>query len=99
MTMRRSFRKFARRGAATIELALLTLPLAALTVGTTEFGRALHQYDTLVKNVRDLDQNVDEKYAGWQNAPKAKREKLQGEFKKLDHKLQGSFPKFYYKQN
>ena len=63
-------------------------------------GRENHLKDLrrLVKSVRDLDQTVDEKYAGWQNAPKAKREKHQGEFKKLDHKLQATFPKFYYKQ-
>lgn len=42
-----------RRGAAAIELALLTLPLTGLTVGMTEFGRALHQYNTLAKTVRD----------------------------------------------
>src|SRR5688572_23649861 len=63
-------------------------------------GRENHLKDLrrLVKSVRDIDQNVDEKYATWQNAPKAKREKLHDEFKKLDHKLQASFPKFYYKQ-
>ena len=53
MTMRRPRRKLAQRGAAAIELALLALPLAALTFGTTEFGRALHQYNTLAKSVRD----------------------------------------------
>ncbi len=64
MTMRRAFTAMARRaqcrftrraqrGTAAIELALLTLPLAALTFGTTEFGRALHQYNTLTKAVRD----------------------------------------------
>jgi RNA polymerase primary sigma factor len=63
-------------------------------------GRENHLKDLrrLVKAVRDLDQSVDEKYGGWQNASKAKREKLQGEFIKLDHKLQATFPKFYYKQ-
>jgi RNA polymerase primary sigma factor len=63
-------------------------------------GRENHLKDLrrLVKNVRDLDQQVDEKYAVWQNAPKAKREKLRAQFTKLDHKLQASFPKFYYKQ-
>ena len=45
--------KLAQRGAAAIELALLTLPLAGLTFGITEFGRALHQYNTVAKNVRD----------------------------------------------
>ena len=45
--------KLAQRGAAAIELALLTLPLAGLSFGITEFGRALHQYNTVAKNVRD----------------------------------------------
>ena len=53
----------------------------------------------LVKSVRALDQQVDDKYSEWQNAPnKAKREKVQAEFKKLDKKLQDSFPKFFFKQ-
>jgi Flp pilus assembly protein TadG len=45
--------KLTQRGAAAIEFALLTLPLAALCFGITEFGRALHQYNTVAKNVRD----------------------------------------------
>ena len=45
--------KLVQRGAAAIELALLTLPLAGLAFGITEFGRALHQYNTVAKNVRD----------------------------------------------
>jgi len=53
MTMRPPPRKHAQRGTAAVELGLLALPLAVLTFGTTEFGRALHQYDTLAKNVRD----------------------------------------------
>jgi RNA polymerase primary sigma factor len=63
-------------------------------------GRDNHLKDLrrLVKSVRELDQEVDEKYADWQRAPKAKREKLHSAFTKLDHKLQGTFPKFYYKQ-
>ncbi|MDB6024787.1 MAG: rpoD [Verrucomicrobiales bacterium] len=53
----------------------------------------------LVKNVRVVDQEVDDKYAEAQNAPnKAKQEKLNEEFKKLDTKLQRTFPKFFYKQ-
>src|SRR5207344_927873 len=47
----------------------------------------------LVKSVRVLDQQVDDKYAGWQGASnKGKRDKVQAEFKKLDKKLQDSFP-------
>ncbi len=53
----------------------------------------------LVKVVRILDLQVDDKYAEWQGAPnKAKRDKMQTEFAKLDKKLQDSFPKFYFKQ-
>jgi len=53
----------------------------------------------LVKSVRTLDQQVDDKYSAWQGAPnKAKRDKSQIEFKKLDKKLQDSFPKFFFKQ-
>jgi RNA polymerase primary sigma factor len=53
----------------------------------------------LVKDVRSIDLQVDDKYAEWQNAPnKAKRDKLFKEFKKLDDRLQKYFPKFYYKQ-
>jgi RNA polymerase primary sigma factor len=53
----------------------------------------------LIKQVRDIDQQVDEKYAHWQNgAPKAKREHALADFKKLDQKLQKSFDKFCYKQ-
>ncbi|MEO6034481.1 MAG: RNA polymerase sigma factor RpoD [Verrucomicrobiota bacterium] len=64
-------------------------------------GREDHLKDLrkLVKNVRLLDQTVDEKYSESQNGPnKAKRVKHAGEFKKLDVKLQRTFGKFYYKQ-
>jgi RNA polymerase primary sigma factor len=53
----------------------------------------------LVKEVRLLDQSVDDRYATWQNAQaKGKQDKVQAEFAKADQKLQKSFPKFYYKQ-
>ena len=53
----------------------------------------------LVKTVRVLDQEVDEKYAAIEAAPnKAKRDKALAIFKKLDKKLQETFPRFYYKQ-
>src|SRR5262249_35936346 len=42
----------------------------------------------LVKDVRALDQVVDDKYAEWQNAPnKSKRDKTFGDFKKSDDRL------------
>jgi RNA polymerase primary sigma factor len=59
----------------------------------------LKELQKLVKNVRILDQEVDEKYSAWIHAhDKNKRENLLTEFRKLDKKLQGTFPKFYYKQ-
>ncbi|MDB6066861.1 MAG: rpoD [Pedosphaera sp.] len=53
----------------------------------------------LVKNTRELDRQVDEKYAAWQSAASAgSKTKLLNEFVKLDKKLQTAFPKFHYKQ-
>ena len=53
----------------------------------------------LVKEVRAIDQSVDEKYADWVAAPSAgKRERAGEDFRKADAKLQRSFPKFYFKQ-
>ena len=53
----------------------------------------------LVKTVRLLDQQVDEKYAAVESAPnKLRREKALGAFRKLDKKLQDSFARFFYKQ-
>ncbi|MDB6068320.1 MAG: rpoD [Pedosphaera sp.] len=61
--------------------------------------RHLKALRLLVKKVRDLDKSVDDKYAHWRETSKASvREKLFNEFKKLDKKLQDSFPKFFYKQ-
>jgi Flp pilus assembly protein TadG len=53
MSMRTRPTPSKQRGAAAIEFALLALPLATLTFGTTEFGRALHQFNTITKSVRD----------------------------------------------
>ena len=46
-------KKTAMEGAASIELALLLVPLLLLTIGGAEYGRALYHYNTLVKTVRD----------------------------------------------
>ncbi len=53
---------------------------------------------TLIKKVRVLDAQVDEKYTLWQEAAQARKEKLFAPFQKLDKKLQDTFPKFFYKQ-
>ncbi len=53
----------------------------------------------LVKDVRALDQQVDQHWRLLQEPhPKTKHEKVEAECRKLDEKLQRSFPKFYYKQ-
>jgi len=53
----------------------------------------------LIKSVRELDQEVDERFAEWQSQlGKPGESKLEAAFKKLDGKLQNTFPKFYYKQ-
>ena len=54
----------------------------------------------LIKQTRELDQQVDEKYMQWQKALRQPKlaTKLENEFRKLDDKLQQLFPKFFYKQ-
>lgn len=42
-----------QRGVAIVEFALILPMLLVMTFMITEFGRALHQYNTLVKSVRD----------------------------------------------
>jgi RNA polymerase primary sigma factor len=53
----------------------------------------------LLKSVRDLDQQVDESYARClkETSPGA-RTKANARFKRLNRRLQNTFPKFYYKQ-
>jgi Flp pilus assembly protein TadG len=45
--------RHSQRGVALIELALILPFLLLLTFITTEFGRAMYQYNTLTKSVRD----------------------------------------------
>ena len=42
-----------QRGVAAVELALIIVPLLIATFGITELGRALYQYNALVKASRD----------------------------------------------
>lgn len=41
------------QGAIAVEMALLLIPLIVLAFGVAEFGRALYQYNTVTKSVRD----------------------------------------------
>jgi Flp pilus assembly protein TadG len=51
--MSKPARRPSQRGAAAIEFGLLVLPLAIMTFGATEMGRAIYQYNTIGKTVRD----------------------------------------------
>lgn len=48
-----AMKRASMRGVVAVEFALLLIPLLTLVFGVTEYGRALFQYNTLVKTVRD----------------------------------------------
>lgn len=52
------------RGVAAIEMALLIVPLLVLALGTTEVGRALYYYNTLLKSTRDASRWLSTQPAG-----------------------------------
>ena len=60
----------------------------------------LRELRRLVKNVRLLDQQVDDKYSQLQDAPPEikSREKMAREFKRLDERHQRTFNQYFYKQ-
>lgn len=43
----------AQSGVVAIEMALLTVPLCLMAFGAAEYGRAIYQYNALVKSTRD----------------------------------------------
>jgi RNA polymerase primary sigma factor len=53
----------------------------------------------LVKQVRELDEEIDRIFAEYQSAPQRQhRQRLFAIFKRLDKKLQATFARFHYKQ-
>src|ERR1035437_8335890 len=59
----------------------------------------LRELRNLIKKVRALDADVDERYIAWQKAStEGRRQKHYAKFQKLDKRLQDIFPRFYYKQ-
>ena len=42
-----------QRGVAAVEFGILIIPLTLMLFGLTEYGRAIYQYNTLVKATRD----------------------------------------------
>lgn len=58
-------RRYSRqRGVAAVELAFLLLPLIFIVFGITEFGRALYQYNTIVKATRDATRYLSTQQVG-----------------------------------
>ena len=53
-----------QKGAATIEFSFLIAPLLLMLFGVTEYGRAIYQYNTLVKSVRDATRYLSTVQAG-----------------------------------
>jgi Flp pilus assembly protein TadG len=53
-----------QRGAAAVELGILLFPLTLLAFGITEFGRAVYQYNTIVKAVRNASRHLSQHGAG-----------------------------------
>ncbi|HXS67356.1 MAG TPA: RNA polymerase sigma factor RpoD [Candidatus Polarisedimenticolia bacterium] len=58
----------------------------------------LRELRKLITHVRQLDQQVDEKYADWQNADEKSADRVKTVFQKSDQKLQKTYDKFFYKQ-
>lgn len=46
------------RGVAAVELAITIVPMLALALGVTEYGRAIYTYNTLDKSVRDAARHL-----------------------------------------
>lgn len=62
--MRKPAHPSTQRGAAAIELGLLFLPLAVIAFGSAEMGRAMHEYNTVGKTVRDAARYLSTASAG-----------------------------------
>lgn len=52
-TVRPGPERSSARGVVAVELALLIIPLLVMLAAVTEFGRAIYQYNSLTKTVRD----------------------------------------------
>ena len=48
------------QGAAAVEMALVLVSMLVLILGVAEFGRALYQYNTLTKAVRDAARHLSQ---------------------------------------
>ena len=48
------------RGAVAVEMAFFMIPLVIMAFGVAEFGRAMYEYNTLTKSVRDGVRHVSQ---------------------------------------
>lgn len=53
-----------QRGVAAVEFALVIIPMLIMVFGITEFGRAMYQYNTLVKATRDATRYLSTQSVG-----------------------------------
>lgn len=60
-----------QNGVAAIEFAILLLPMIVILLGITEFGRAIYQYNTVTKAVRDATRYLTAQTPGDTNAAQA----------------------------
>jgi RNA polymerase primary sigma factor len=61
--------------------------------------RHLRAIRWLMRKVRELDAQADEKFAAWQKEPqKLRRARLWNQFKRVDKVLQAILPRFHYRQ-
>lgn len=59
-----------QRGVAAVEFGFLIIPLTLMLFGLSEYGRAIYQYNTLVKATRDATRYLStvDKGQGWPQA-------------------------------
>lgn len=62
--MNRHTSKHNQGGVVAVEFALLIIPMLLMVFGITEFGRAMYQYNTLVKTTRDATRYLSTQAAG-----------------------------------
>ena len=62
--MKPSNSRSAQHGVATVELAILLIPLVLLVFGISEYGRAIYQYNTLAKGTRSAVRYLTQQSAG-----------------------------------
>ncbi len=71
MSLQCGVNKRSVQGAVAVEMALLLALMLVLILGVAEFGRALYQYNTLAKAVRDAARHLSQSIPNDPNDPSA----------------------------